>query len=1201
MILGLASLCTLSLALPAVAQDDQGRRPGNTRTRSSPFNPPVEDVFVADDGPGLDTGCTFNTDSNHPLRIDVMVDEAVGEVDASGYLVNPAALVAERIVPATVAVVMPAFDVDVNGAPPPESDQVLLNGEPLGFLSGDNEIWKLNSFSIPISKIKFPAPASGGSPAPMANRVQINIDTLSSGRWCTAIDWVALTIPIKLRAAFTLEPDGNEIRVRDYASNDTIDTIYKQSFDASCTVTTDFDSYADYPFSGPAKSFFGFLAGSATLHATLEQCPRNDQLTPEVKVHWEIGGTSLQGVASWSGTEGDIDLTMPDKVGAYDAELIFAIDGKEYPAIHRKLFVTWRPVPSLFGDPPRLGWYEKATDWASGQGNEESILAALLSGLYSFGGSHWRYVDSLDCTWEDLVEDPVTCDHANCFIFSDVFENMAATLGVGGLSPKIPEGAHFLGFLTNARPSLDPQFPGSAKRIGSSTYDRYFFTSHSLRKKGAKYYDATFNGIYSSQNAFITANLDGGSNSDADGTYATTDEGWNVYELSGNSYETWGNYGYKAPPPPPAPGPAPILQGVANQPKSETQDITFTGDVTFAPVDDDLDGIAEALSADVEVKLATAGQYTVLGTLRKGGQLIANRPSWESMLPVRATLDEISGVYTVTLKFSGEQIDRSGLDGPYGLVLQGIAATGSTSATLATPIYAHTLFGETAARLAGASEVAVDGNGDGKYEAIDVTVDLGVRLPGELRLQGSLEKDGQTLADAGAVQTLTAGARQVVLRFDGRKIRRSELDGPYEGSVNLIDAGGHTIDGITFTTRPYTAGSFAGLLVPQAPFSDQGIDNNGNGLFDLLRIGFGAEVDQAGSYRVTGVLRGAGSPLAVYAESLLTLPAGSTHVSLDFSGPAINALDLDGPYTVELLLRDPATSEELDAVRLPQNTATYQSTQFDPFGATNQPIVLTGNSSDSGVDTNGNGLFDELHVDVEVSLANADFYQWSARLVDRNGTEIGFSTRQATLNAGVTNLHFVFDGEAIGRNGQDGPYFVKGLLIFGQSGANLVSIDVAETRPYRVTQFEGAVDVVPPQLEVTTALSVLPASRKYKAVQVTDFVVRVSDSFDPNVSLNDVVITRVTSDEPDDAPGNNDGATVNDVVIAPGCRSVQLRGERAGIPRGSGNGRVYTIHVAVADASGNVGTASYKVIVPFSGSSAVDDGPAHTVKGCTPS
>jgi hypothetical protein len=235
---------------------------------------------------------------------------------------------------------------------------------------------------------------------------------------------------------------------------------------------------------------------------------------------------------------------------------------------------------------------------------------------------------------------------------------------------------------------------------------------------------------------------------------------------------------------------------------------------------------------------------------------------------------------------------------------------------------------------------------------------------------------------------------------------------------------------------------------------------------------------------------------------------------------------------------------------------------------------------------------------IEVAFARTDFYEWGARLVDRNGTELGFYTSRATLTAGVTNINFVFDGETIGRNGVDGPYFLKGLLIFGRSGANLVKVDVAETRPYRVTEFEGAGDLVPPQIVISTAPTVLwPADHSEQTVDVADFVLDVTDNRDP-ISVSDVVITRVTSDEPDDVNGNGDGSTPIDITIAQGCRSVNLRAERAG----AGNGRVYTIHVAAVDSSGNVGTASYIVTVPHDSSegSAVDDGPAYTMNGCTP-
>lgn len=1192
----LKAVCALLLALPSLAQDERVINQATAR-QTSPFHPPTKDTFVQDDGPGLDTGCTYNTDPAHPLRIDVMVDQAVGPVDESGFLVDPAPLIAEGVIPATVTVMMPAFDIDTNGQPPVEQDEVLLNGERLGFLEGGDQIWKLNSFTVPISKIKFPAPTPSGSTVPVANRVQVNVDTLSRGRWCTALDWMALFLPIKLRTAFTLAPiAGNVIRVRDYRDPHIIDMIHQQSFDSSCNLQTDIgghDDYYEHPFSGPAtlQSELGPITERAWLLATLKQCPANNHLVPQVTAAWEIANTSLAGVEAWSGNEGIIKITMPDEVGWYDVAITFTIDGKEHDAIHRKLFVTWKtPLTNL---PPRLGWYEKATEWASGQSDESSILISLLSGLYTFGSAHWDYKDadhpdSQLCGWQNLVSDRPQCNSANCFVFSDVLQNMAAILGVGGLSPVRVQSNH-RGFLTKPGPSLDRGFPGNAKPAGSILeFDRYFFKTHSLRRKGSRYYDATFNRIYSNPAAFIEAVCTGRTLRDANNReYLETHEGWRIYNLSDTTWYTWRDYEYEAPPSL-VPGKAVRLASLVNPSTPATTDIAFTGNATYDLLDDNLDGIAEALTVDVEVRLNTSGQYLILGTLEKGGQPIADLPVWEAVQPVSTTFDGIAGTYTVALQFSGEQILRSGEDGPYDLVLSAIGTNGSTSASLATPNHAHTIFAEIPARLTGVSEAAVDTGGDGRFELIEAIIDLDVRLPGEIQLQGSLVKGEETLAASEALQNLTPGTRQVTLRFAGTSLRRSAIDGPYEGSVNLLDADDHILESITFTTRPYSAASFSAVFEPQAPFSNQGVDSNGNGRYDLLRIGFRVAAEQPGSYRLSGVLRSASNPSVVYADSQITLPAGSITTLLEFPGPAIHALGLDGPYTVDVLILDPATLEELDRVRLPFTTAAYSADQFDPFGASSQLIALTGNSSDSGVDSDGNGLFDELHVSVEVDLARTDFYEWSARLVDRNGTEIGFDTRRATLSAGVTSIPFVFDGEAIGKNGVDGPYFVKSLLIFGRSGANLVSLDVAETRPYPVTGFEGAGDFIPPQIAVASEPAVLwPPNHKRRVLAVTDFVVAAADNQDPNVSVDDVVITQVTSDEAGDG-----------IVIAQGCRAVELRAERAG----SGNGRVYTIHAAVADASGNVGNASYTVTVPHdsSGRVAVDDGPAYSVAGCAP-
>jgi len=95
------------------------------------------------------------------------------------------------------------------------------------------------------------------------------------------------------------------------------------------------------------------------------------------------------------------------------------------------------------------------------------------------------------------------------------------------------------------------------------------------------------------------------------------------------------------------------------------------------------------------------------------------------------------------------------------------------------------------------------------------------------------------------------------------------------------------------------------------------------------------------------------------------------------------------------------------------------------------------------------------------------------------------------------------------------------------------------------------------------------------------------------------VIQKVSSDELEENPLGADGNTLNDIVIAPDCKSVQLRRERDG----NLNGRVYTITFKVSDSFGNSTTATVTVSVPKNNNgTAVDNGPAagYTVNSLCP-
>jgi hypothetical protein len=130
-------------------------------------------------------------------------------------------------------------------------------------------------------------------------------------------------------------------------------------------------------------------------------------------------------------------------------------------------------------------------------------------------------------------------------------------------------------------------------------------------------------------------------------------------------------------------------------------------------------------------------------------------------------------------------------------------------------------------------------------------------------------------------------------------------------------------------------------------------------------------------------------------------------------------------------------------------------------------------------------------------------------------------------------------------------------------------------------------------INLKAPIELWPPDHKYVTFRMTDLVASVTDNCNSSLPLTNIVITRVTSDEPENINGG-DGNTLNDMVIAADAKSVQLRAERDG----NKNGRVYWIHLRITDAAGNVGTTKAKVSVPKSQGSngaAIDSGPNYQV------
>jgi hypothetical protein len=159
-------------------------------------------------------------------------------------------------------------------------------------------------------------------------------------------------------------------------------------------------------------------------------------------------------------------------------------------------------------------------------------------------------------------------------------------------------------------------------------------------------------------------------------------------------------------------------------------------------------------------------------------------------------------------------------------------------------------------------------------------------------------------------------------------------------------------------------------------------------------------------------------------------------------------------------------------------------------------------------------------------------------------------------------------------------------------GTTTVTLTVTHTDPITLVETSDedmvdvtVVDTTPPTLSLVPDPAVLwPPNHTLHAVEV---IVLGADACDPAA---DVVLTSLTSSEPDN--GTGDGDTVDDIqqaAIGTDDREFRLRAERAG----NGSGRVYTAIYNITDASGNSTNGLTEIVVPHDQGDAMS---AHATK-----
>ncbi len=465
--------------------------------------------------------------------------------------------------------------------------------------------------------------------------------------------------------------------------------------------------------------------------------------------------------------------------------------------------------------------------------------------------------------------------------------------------------------------------------------------------------------------------------------------------------------------------------------------------------DTDGDGYYNYLVVNVVVNVDVPGNYIIDGSLADSiGEIIDST--------INSTYLD-AGVQVVQLRFEGWLIHKNGVNGPYTVYLD--LYDGSwillDSDVYTTNLYKYDDFElPPAVFLLPYSDYGLDTDGDNYFNYLVVNITIDVTVAGIYEVEGDLIDDILNWIDTiSNITFFSVGTQGIQLYFDGMSIYRNGRDGPYTINLNLYDNSSNTVDTDSYTTNFYTFDQFQAPGVSfKPPHSDYGLDTDGDGYFNYLVVNVTVEVIVSGFYRIDGDLLN-DTPKWIDNDTNYTFLNVGTHVvQLYFSGVSIYNKEGDGPYTVELDVFDDF------AVWLDSDTYLtnfYSNVQFQP-----PPAVFDPPYSDYGLDTNGDGFFNYLVVNITLNVDVAGYYKVDGSLSDSYFDFIESVDNLTFLNTGVQVVQLYFKGSVINNHGVNGVFIV--ILDLFDSLSNSIDSDIYVTGSYMFNQFQPPSPPSPP-------------------------------------------------------------------------------------------------------------------------------------------
>ncbi|MFZ5815182.1 MAG: lipase family alpha/beta hydrolase [Bacillota bacterium] len=196
----------------------------------------------------------------------------------------------------------------------------------------------------------------------------------------------------------------------------------------------------------------------------------------------------------------------------------------------------------------------------------------------------------------------------------------------------------------------------------------------------------------------------------------------------------------------------------------------------------------------------------------------------------------------------------------------------------------------------------------------------------------------------------------------------------------------------------------------------------------------------------------AGSPLLAQVEATVRAPDGSlTDLTIHDDGTGPDLVAGDQVFTGEYLPGQAGYHVAVVTAGTPQ-LQRITTTGFLVLSGEDRFLQVAGHH---GVDDDGDGLFDQLAVTLDLTSQAGGSFLYSMRL-EADGQSIAQVGGPLALPPGSSQLALTFDGQSLGESGFTGDLILSGTLLRGDGQIADVRVPLAVLSGYSAEQFEHA-------------------------------------------------------------------------------------------------------------------------------------------------